>query len=49
MIFTMKLPENMKGINTITVVRVEAKIDLQTSVVPCLTEVPGSFPWPASR
>ena len=38
----------MEG-NTIIVVRVDAKIDLHTSVVPCFTAVSGSLPCPASR
>ena len=43
-IFTMKFPEKINGRKTIMVVRVPANIDLQTSLVPCLTEVPGSLP-----
>jgi hypothetical protein len=43
-IFTMKLSEKINGIKTITVVSVDANIDLQISVVPCLTAVSLLFP-----
>ena len=44
-----KFDEKIKGRNTITVVRVDAKIDRHTSVVPCFTESSLLLPEPARR
>jgi hypothetical protein len=46
---TMKFLEKMKGKKTVMVVRVDARIERHTSVVPWTTACIGVYPLPASR